>query len=107
MRMKDYFDWVNRSSKVPSNNHLYAVLGLCGEAGEVAEKFKKSVRDDNSVITDTKRNELKKELGDVLWYWTWVAHQLDLDPADIAESNFEKVQDRKQRGKLQGSGDNR
>ena len=75
---------------------LYPTLGLCGEAGEVAEKVKKQVRD--GVFS---RHETAKELGDVLWYLANLANDL------IAENNIEKLESRKERNVIQGSGDNR
>lgn len=86
---------------------VYPALGLCGEAGEVAEKIKKVLRDSGGVISDEKREELKKELGDVIWYLAALAGDLNLDLGEIAQMNIDKLQSRKQRGVLSGSGDNR
>lgn len=86
---------------------FYPTLGLCGEAGEVAEKIKKIIRDGGSEITDEQRDALKGELGDVMWYLAALANDLELDLGAVAEANLEKLRDRKDRGKLQGSGDNR
>ena len=88
-------------------NLLYPTLGLCGEAGEVAEKIKKMVRDDAGVLTDERRASLAKELGDVLWYLAQIASEADLDLGAIAEANIEKLQSRQRRDVLQGSGDDR
>lgn len=89
------------------NNFIYPVLGLAGEAGEVAEKIKKVLRDDNGVITDQKREDVKKELGDVLWYIAQVATELNMLLEDVASHNIEKLFLRKERGQLHGDGDNR
>lgn len=86
---------------------LHGVLGLNGEAGEVAEKLKKIIRDKNSVVSDEDKQELKKELGDVLWYVAVVAELLGLSFNDVAQANIQKLADRQKRGQLQGSGDNR
>jgi len=86
---------------------LHWVLGLNGEAGEVAEKLKKIIRDKNSVVSDEDKAELAKELGDVLWYLAVFAHELGVPLGEIAQGNIEKLQSRKARGKLGGSGDNR
>ena len=81
---------------------IYPVLGLVGEAGEVADKIKKVFRDNNATIDDEKRDLLKKELGDVLWYLTQIATDLDLTLDDVAQANLEKLFSRLERGKIQG-----
>jgi len=93
----------------PSLSHpiVYPALGLAGEAGEVAEKVKKMCRDDNCILTDVRRDALKKELGDVLWYVSEVARQAGLSLADVAKLNAEKLNDRVKNGTLLGDGDNR
>ena len=89
------------------DNLLYPTLGLCGEAGEVAEKIKKMVRDDAGRLTDERRDALAKELGDVLWYLAQIATEADLDLDVVAEANLEKLSSRQRRNVLQGSGDDR
>ncbi len=89
------------------NNLTYVVLGLNGEAGEVAEKLKKVIRDDNGIISEEKRNEFKKELGDNLWYLANTAAELNFTLEDIAQTNINKLLSRKERNVLNGSGDNR
>jgi NTP pyrophosphatase (non-canonical NTP hydrolase) len=86
---------------------LHWVLGINGEAGEVAEKLKKIIRDKDSVISQDDKQELSKEVGDVLWYLAVFAHQLGVPLEDIAQANLDKLQSRKQRGVIGGSGDNR
>lgn len=88
------------------NNIYYPALGL-GEVGEIQGKIKKIMRDDNGVITDKKREEIKKEVGDALWYIAALATELGLSLNDIAQSNLDKLFDRKERGVIKGSGDNR
>ena len=83
------------------------VLGLLGESGEVAEKFKKVIRDKNGKLTAEDKQELVKELGDILWYVNSVATLLDSNLSEVAEKNLKKLQSRKERGALEGSGDNR
>jgi NTP pyrophosphatase (non-canonical NTP hydrolase) len=83
------------------------VLGLNGEAGEVAEKIKKVIRDKNSVIGDTDRLEIQKELGDVLWYLAVLADTLGLELESVAQMNLEKLRSRLRRGAIHGQGDNR
>jgi NTP pyrophosphatase (non-canonical NTP hydrolase) len=89
------------------DNLLYPTLGLCGEAGEVAEKVKKMVRDDAGVLSDERRDALAKELGDVLWYLAQLATEAGLELDDIAEANLAKLLSRLERDVLQGSGDDR
>ena len=83
------------------------VLGLCGEAGEVAEKFKKIIRDKDGKLDAEDKVEIAKELGDVLWYNAIIANYLDIEFADIAQANLKTLASRKNRGKISGSGDNR
>jgi len=86
---------------------FYPVLGLCGEAGEIAEKFKKCLRDKGGIIDEDFKVELVKELGDVLWYIGAICSEYGLSMSDVATSNIRKLKDRQKRGKIQGSGDNR
>ena len=89
------------------NELLHLVLGLVGESGEIAEKFKKWVRDLDSDETRIDRDDVAKELGDVLWYVAVLADYLDLSLDDIGQANIAKLASRQQRGVLGGSGDNR
>ncbi|MBI2473756.1 nucleoside triphosphate pyrophosphohydrolase family protein [Candidatus Uhrbacteria bacterium] len=88
-------------------NLYYPALGLGGETGEVLNKIKKIMRDHQGEVTDEFREVLKQELGDVLWYVAALAGELRLDLDDIAQANIEKLFSRKERGVIQGSGDNR
>lgn len=85
---------------------MYCALGL-GEAGEVQGKVKKVLRDDGSVVTDEKRDAIKAELGDLLWYAAQISTELGFSLNDVAEGNIAKLADRAERGVLQGSGDTR
>ena len=89
------------------NELFHLVLGLTGETGEVAEKFKKLVRDKDSDIKQLDLNDMSKELGDVLWYLAVLADFLGISLEDIAQTNLTKLADRQKRGLLNGSGDNR
>jgi NTP pyrophosphatase (non-canonical NTP hydrolase) len=86
---------------------LHWVLGINGEAGEVAEKVKKIIRDKGSVVSGEDKIELAKELGDVLWYLAVFAHDLGVSFDEIAEQNLAKLRSRQSRGVLGGDGDNR
>lgn len=83
------------------------ILGLVGESGEVAEKFKKLLRDKQGKITPEDKAEIIKELGDILWYVNSVAHLLDSSLEEVAKLNNQKLVSCKTRGELHGSGDNR
>ena len=86
---------------------LYTTLGLNGEAGEVADKVKKIIRDHGGEMDDAARESIMMELGDVLWYIANLATELGYSLRDIAGTNIQKLQDRQQRNKLHGSGDSR
>lgn len=86
---------------------LYYTLGISGEAGELTEKIKKLFRDKNGVIDDEFLDNIKKEMGDILWYMARFADQFDIDFADVAKTNIEKLSSRLERNKLHGEGDNR
>lgn len=86
---------------------VYAALGLAGEAGEVANKVKKVLRDDHSVLTDDRKAELCGELGDVLWYIAAAASELGVSMEDLAVANLSKLSARQTAGTLGGAGDAR
>ena len=108
MQLSEYQRLSRRTAEYPREAWLaYPALGLCGEAGEVAEHSKKAIRDDAGSITPARRVAMSKELGDVLWYVAQLASELDLDLDEIARSNLEKLLSRQRRGVLSGSGDER
>jgi len=109
VRLSDYQERSRATAVYPDagDNLLYPTLGLCGEAGEVAEKVKKMVRDDGGVLSPERRAALSKELGDVLWYVAQLATEAELDLDAIAQDNLEKLDSRRRRSVLQGSGDDR
>lgn len=86
---------------------IYPALKLNGEAGEVAEKVGKIIRDKESIFSQEDKREIAKELGDVLWYIANLAEDIGYELERIAELNLEKLSSRAERNKLQGSGDNR
>ena len=83
------------------------ILSLVGEAGEVAEKYKKIIRDKKGIISEQDRDEIIKELGDVLWYVAVLAYYLDESFDNLAKTNLDKLAKRKQSSKITGKGDNR
>lgn len=85
----------------------YPCLGLAGEAGEVAEHAKKCLRDDGGMVSNERRDALKKELGDVLWYVAAICEELGLEMEEVAQANIDKLSDRQERGVIQGEGDER
>ena len=89
------------------SNSIYPTLGLVGEAGEVADKVKKVLRDKNGLFDKESRDAIKYELGDVLWYISQLSSELGYELEDVALTNLEKLNSRKIRGKIQGSGDDR
>ena len=91
----------------PEHGVIYPALGLASEAGEVAGKVKKALRDDQGKISEQRREKIKDELGDVLWYVAQLATDLNLDMEEVAAGNIGKLQSRKDRGTLSGSGDDR
>ncbi len=109
MTFKEYQKLSRKTAIYPDQgyNFVYPTLGLAGEAGEVAEKIKKILRDDKGLVNDFKKKEISKELGDVLWYVSQVATELDLSLEDIALLNLQKLKSRQKKNKLSGSGDNR
>ena len=108
MDFQDYQQKARETAIYPSEHSiLYPTLGLCGEAGEVAEKVKKVIRDKGGEFDETDRMNIRKELGDVLWYMAQICSDLDLRLESIAIANVEKLRLRKEKGTLSGSGDDR
>jgi len=109
MDFKEYDDAAEVTAVYPDqgNNPIYPTLGLVGEAGEIAEKVKKMIRDDAGVLTEQRRQMLIKELGDVLWYLSALSRELGTSLEVVARTNIEKLQKRMDRNKIHGDGDNR
>jgi NTP pyrophosphatase (non-canonical NTP hydrolase) len=108
----DFDEYQKRAKKTAiyprqGKNIYYPALGLAGEAGEVSNKVGKIMRDDKDKISFNKKEEIKKEIGDVLWFAAQLATELDSSLSDNAKENLKKLKSRKKRGKLRGDGDNR
>lgn len=109
MQFNEYQEFTASTAVYPNigNNIVYPTLGLAGESGEVAEKVKKMIRDNNGALDFETRMNIAKELGDVLWYVSRVAAELGLSMDAIAALNMEKLRTRQRAGNIHGSGDNR
>lgn len=110
MLLNEYQEQTATSAVYPGKGSilglLYTGLGL-GEAGEIQGKIKKIVRDDNFIMTPEKRVQIIKELGDLMWYISQTATELDTTLEEVAKINIDKLQGRRERGTIQGSGDDR
>ena len=103
MDFKTYQKKARETAQYPDlgSNNIYPTLGLVGEAGEVAEKVKKNIRDGKSL------DGVGLELGDVLWYISALADDLGVTLEEVAQANVDKLTSRKKRNMISGSGDNR
>lgn len=105
----EYEKEAGKTALYPGRNNLkglnYAVLGLVGESGEIANKLKKILRGDYA-ISDI-QHSLIAELGDVLWYVAAIAYELDVNLEDVAFKNLDKLAKRYENNTIQGEGDNR
>ncbi|VVB76909.1 MazG nucleotide pyrophosphohydrolase domain protein [uncultured archaeon] len=104
MHLDEYQNNAKKTAAYPEIYKIYyPALGLSAEVGEINNKIKKRMRDNKEVD----KEEAIGELGDVLWYVSQLATDLDLSLEEIASRNLEKLRSRAERGKIQGSGDNR
>lgn len=113
MNINEYQLWTRTTAKYPKEpvefepSLPYLVMGLAGEAGEVANKYKKIIRDKSGKIDESDRYDIISELGDILWYIARVADEMGVTFEDIANDNYEKLESRMNRGVIGGSGDHR
>lgn len=117
--IKDYQDQARKTAVYGYSD--YPLAALAEEVGEVMGKLAKFGRKNNLPLhqviecaadpyTDDQnklREEVSKEMGDVIWQWVNLCHELNLNPAQVMADNIEKLQGRKERGTLEGSGDER
>ncbi|MBQ3348514.1 nucleoside triphosphate pyrophosphohydrolase family protein [Candidatus Saccharibacteria bacterium] len=101
------YDLAGAKRDLMGGGFVEKVLGLAGEAGETADKFKKIIRDRGGMITDADKEAIVKELGDILWYVSAIAEYLDVPFDDVAQLNLKKAESRRKRNALHGEGDDR
>ena len=111
MDLNEYQKLASKTAKFEEYSEIeklsYLALGINGEAGEVAEKIKKVIRDHKGELSDEKKEQIIFEIGDVLWYLSQLARVLGYSFEDVAKKNIEKLYSRLERGKIHGEGDNR
>ncbi len=107
MTLDEYQQKALTTASDQHNELFHRVLGLVGEAGEVAEKIKKVVRDHGSDISKLNKEDITKELGDTLWYLATLADYLGISLEEVAQLNIDKLAYRKKHDLIRGSGDNR
>jgi NTP pyrophosphatase (non-canonical NTP hydrolase) len=111
MEFSEYSEVALKTANYPKRGQfvglLYVALGLTGEAGELANKIKKIMRDDGFDVTAATRYALLEELGDCLWYIDRAADELGSSLEEVAIMNNKKLMSRLERGKIGGSGDHR
>jgi len=108
MRFDDYQEAARRTA-IYADRHrvIYPALGLASEAGEVAGKIKKVLRDEDGDFERAPLAAIRDELGDVLWYVAVLAADLGLSLEEIAADNLAKLAARRERGTIGGAGDQR
>ena len=108
MTFEEYQKEAQKTALYPEAYRLvYPALGLAGEAGELANKVKKVLRDHGGRLREEAREAVLAELGDVLWYVAQVATDLGESLEAVAQANLAKLRSRKERGRLGGDGDDR
>ncbi|MCL4380931.1 nucleoside triphosphate pyrophosphohydrolase family protein [Candidatus Marsarchaeota archaeon] len=104
MDFTEYQRQAKKSAVYPKHYKVfYPALALSGEVGELNNKIKKVIRDNVKL----NKKDASKELGDILWYVSALASDMELKLEDIAAENIAKLKDRKKRNKISGSGDYR
>jgi NTP pyrophosphatase (non-canonical NTP hydrolase) len=107
MDLTEYQEFAKRTAIYPEDlKVIYPAIGMANECGEALGKIKKTIRDKNRNFNINK-DEIVSELGDVLWYMSAIATDLNVDLSEIAEKNVEKILRRQEAGTIRGDGDNR
>ena len=108
MTLNEYQEEAEVTAVYPEErNIIYPTLGLTGEAGEVADKVKKVMRDKEWTFDDQTKIDIALELGDVMWYVSILARDLGFSLENVAEMNIRKLRSRQSRDMIAGSGDHR
>lgn len=108
MTLNEYQDGARTTAIYPAESKIvYPTLGLTGEAGEVADKVKKVIRDNQGCFDDERKHQIALELGDVMWYAASLAHDLGFTLEEVCQMNLDKLASRMKRDKIHGSGDER
>lgn len=111
MTLTEYQEQANLTAVYPRDNHIHTVyynaLALAGEAGEVAGKVSKIIRDEARSLTSARREQLRDELGDVLWHAAMLAFELGYTLDEIGVANLNKLRTRAMAERLHGEGDSR
>ena len=108
MKISEYEEKAQATAIYPDTYKItYPALGMAGEAGEVANKVKKLIRDGSAGMADDWKEQLASEIGDVMWYCAALARDLDVSLTTIMAANLDKLKARQERGTLGGSGDKR
>ena len=108
MTLNEYQEGARRTAIYPTERKIiYPTLGLTGEAGEVADKVKKVIRDNNDEFTAERKHQIAMELGDVMWYAASLAHDLGYTLDEVCQMNLDKLASRMKRDKIHGEGDER
>ena len=108
MKISEYEEKAQATAIYPDSHKItYPALGMAGEAGEVANKGKKLIRDGKDEMPDDWKEQLASEIGDVMWYCAALARDLDVSLTTIMAANLDKLKARQERGTLGGSGDKR
>lgn len=107
MTFNEYQGQARKTAIYRKGDIAYLALGLNGEAGEVAEIVKRTLREHEGQLSAKAREHLLLELGDCLWYLSNFCSELGIPLSDIAAANLSKLQDRQTRGVLHGNGDDR
>ena len=109
MTFEEYQKLARTTAKYPKigENFVYPAMGLAGESGEVLNKIKKIFRDDGGIVKDERLAEIKKELGDLLWYIAQLCTEFGVPLDEVAVDNIKKLSERFEKNKILGDGDNR